>query len=765
MNTKKNISDLQDFFKEKSQRQLNTSYETVINTYNNDIHNFLLKYYGATIKCGIIIEDKIINPTNEHIAYMNNAIGSDFMLQQSFISSKLQKWIPTLTLAQTNTLSESMYSVLCDLQKSGKNDSALKNAYTKFMCWLYYKFRSVLNQLSNDNIPKILYEGTITSYELFMLEVLVRYGCDVVILDYGTQDKVKSERMFPEVFVIQNGEPFPNNCIIKTLKEETLQLQKMNNILGSKSVYRLCRNAWMNDTKIEEVTREDRSDDVNFICSSFLKFTGTEDRNTYVNDLYKIYNTIKTQSRQILILESGIPAISPSEINALKRTNCNTVSDVIIFMTQNVRLNDSELTKYAKYVFCDYIKSMNDLPLNKLEETISKLLALFNRYKDLLSIKKPGCMFILEKEALKESDYRFFELFSQFPVDVVIINPAKIIDNITSSVLEFSYDNTLEINKFPTERIEASYSTTAYNAENDLTSMLYQNTGLYRDRQYKKAESVILKTMYEEIEILWNEDISLRQGFSTDDDKVIIPAIFAKVCGVKDGNKKAYIKSIEKLVTDNENVLYIKNHFPYSFSVQDNQNGFASGFHGRVHNPVLGYAMSSMIGNTSGRTMAVNMASVMSNGKIDIEKIKQHECFKYNYLRDETIFFMVDKLQRMLESRIVDGIGTNGNENILLNIFFNLPKDILTMIQKFDFTKINPKIVYVNSGEDILTLEDTILIQYLSFLGFDIVMFIPTGYNTVEKYFNKKLFTEYQIGEYMYDLPVDIKKKKSFFGL
>jgi hypothetical protein len=42
-------------------------------------------------------------------------------------------------------------------------------------------------------------------------------------------------------------------------------------------------------------------------------------------------------------------------------------------------------------------------------------------------------------------------------------------------------------------------------------------------------------------------------------------------------------------------------------------------------------------------------------------------------------------------------------------------------------------------------------------------MFIPTGYNTIEKYFKKKLFTEYQIGDYMYDLSIDVRKKHGFF--
>ena len=69
----------------------------------------------------------------------------------------------------------------------------------------------------------------------------------------------------------------------------------------------------------------------------------------------------------------------------------------------------------------------------------------------------------------------------------------------------------------------------------------------------------------------------------------------------------------------------------------------------------------------------------------------------------------------------------------------------------------------INTGENILSIEETILLQYLSFIGFDIVMFVPTGYSVIEKYFIKKLFTEYELGEYMFNLKIDIKKKKGFF--
>lgn len=46
------------------------------------------------------------------------------------------------------------------MQRAGKTEGMLKNAYIKFMCWLYYKFERIVNLLGENSVPKILYEET-----------------------------------------------------------------------------------------------------------------------------------------------------------------------------------------------------------------------------------------------------------------------------------------------------------------------------------------------------------------------------------------------------------------------------------------------------------------------------------------------------------------------------------------------------------------------------------------------------------------------------
>ena len=114
----------------------------------------------------------------------------------------------------------------------------------------------------------------------------------------------------------------------------------------------------------------------------------------------------------------------------------------------------------------------------------------------------------------------------------------------------------------------------------------------------------------------------------------------------------------------------------------------------------------------------------------------------------------LDKLQLLIESRAIKGTFENGTEYTITATVLNLPKEIVRLIQKFDFTKKNPKLIYFNTGEKMISLEDSILTAFLNLVGFDVVFFVPTGYQNIEKHFNKRLMEEHQVGEYVYDLQV-----------
>ncbi len=62
----------------------------------------------------------------------------------------------------------------------------------------------------------------------------------------------------------------------------------------------------------------------------------------------------------------------------------------------------------------------------------------------------------------------------------------------------------------------------------NLDTPMYQDSGIYRNQQYVKANVINLQTMYEEIKLLWDQELKYRPNFSTVNGVVNIPVIFSK---------------------------------------------------------------------------------------------------------------------------------------------------------------------------------------------------------------------------------------------
>ena len=152
-----------------------------IGEYSLNVATFLRKYFDEARKNGVLIIDKIGNPTEQNLSYYNEMLGLNFLFDINFILNNLKKWLPRMKDESRKFVGEAMYDILTDLKRSGKSDSILKNVYIKFMCWFYYKFERIVNQLGEGNLPKILYDGEVNSHELMMLSILSKAGSDIII--------------------------------------------------------------------------------------------------------------------------------------------------------------------------------------------------------------------------------------------------------------------------------------------------------------------------------------------------------------------------------------------------------------------------------------------------------------------------------------------------------------------------------------------------------------------------------------------------------
>ena len=745
---------LDDFFKVLSDRTENNVFFYRIYGYNDQIDTFIRAYYETAKNHGVIIEGRIPNPTEQNLSYYEEMLGNDFTLSMEFITSRLKKWMPRLTSVQNASLSTAICQSLNQLKQSGKNDSMIRNAYVKIMCWLYYRFERIVVQLGNQTIPKILYTGNISNYELIMLNILSVSGCDIVLLEYdgdGNYLKLDPNSSLSNALSMANMTAFPpgfnlhemsqNAKIIPTPVNAGSATNKENNKIPFRSTITLhsnrpvqenpvvskepdsnrCTNEWLKHkgNLFEDIMTppSSRGNDSRFY-NCFIRMCGVNDRLTYQNDLYGIYHAFKS-NRNIIIIDDTIPPPTIDEIALIRRKNTyQNKEQLLVDLINNIVSPSTLLQEMIRNSFTHVMDI--DLPLNKLVNIGVTLLCWIKRYIPTLfnKWKSPEVeCFIHFGSCKNDKEALFLSLLAKLPTDVLIFvpNPDEPCMLIDTLLYEQKFTMGMDIAKFPKEVTDMQIGTTAYHAEKDLNSLIYQNTGIYKPNQFKKANSLILKTMYEEIPILWNQEAKYRPNFSAT-DVVNIPVIFAKISGVKKVN--SYWKQIRSLSRD----AYLK----VESYLERNEN-----------NPFITYA-----------------GSFIKDGKILKDRIRDHPGYRYGFLRMDMQEHLFDKMQLLLDQNLIRGTGEVRTNSIIVASILNMDHQIIRMLQDFDFTRHNPKIVYVNTGERTISIEDAIVIAFLNLVGFDILMFIPTGYACAENYYNSIPFEEHLIGNYAYDLQI-----------
>ena len=728
------IEKLHDYFSACSRRREQAVFFYRVAGYSGEVAAFLTQYDQAARTNGVVIEGRIPNPDPKQLDYLAEMMGSDFQLDAGFLTQKLTRWLPRLTGTQREAVVTAMTATLQDLQAHGKNENMLRNAYIKYMCWLYYKFERILGRLGGDELPKILYDGTVSSYELQLLVILARAGADIVLLERaGDAGYLHCDptSQYAQLYQAPGLTPFPADFSLRQLREQGRQQAERQKLYGAPAGIAPCTNAWMKAPDGKEILTavRARGDDPKLFYNAFVVQYGVEDKLLFPSDMVAFYQQLKREGRKVCLENGRLPPPTPEEIAAVRRRNHQTAEQLAADLAANLQYpNNQQLQTLMRQAFLDVVLEEDKTVGGNLNRLLNKavyLVAWMKRYqKDLFqNWQAPEVgVFLLFGACSGDNEALFLRLLAKLPVDVLVLLPDLNAPCVLKdpALLDLHKEHSLPMTDFPVEPSQMRVRTAAYQAEREMDSILYQNTGLYRARQHQKAETVTLQTMYEEIGLLWDQELKYRPGFAAEGDTVTVPVLLEKICGIKDGPILPYWLEIKKLVTP-ETTLVTK--LPW-------QTGLEA-------NPMKPYA-----------------TQFLRQGRLQREKIKQHKDYPYGILRPEIQDYLLDKLQVLLDEKLIAGTYQNGTEYTIVSTILGLPKDLLRRIQNFDFTKKNPKLIIISTTEETLSLEDSILVAFLNLVGFDILFFVPTGYQSIEKYFQKPFANEHQLGPYRYDLQV-----------
>jgi Putative component of 'biosynthetic module' len=340
----------------------------------------------------------------------------------------------------------------------------------------------------------------------------------------------------------------------------------------------------------------------------------------------------------------------------------------------------------------------------------------------------------------KKSHQYFLYYLMKLGCDLIVFHPDGkdvLAEVVHVEIFTHHYQNNQPAEPFPTEK-RSRKTTVAYRASREIETILNQEgSGLYKPWQLRDytPSSITLKTTYDELYILGKEIAIVRPGFEVGGGEVKIPSLFSKIQGVSK-NRKEYWDRLQAL-SEFEHSLLIR-QLPFTWS---SSNDFR--FHYR---------------NALGK-----------DGMLIPEKMMGAHYWPYSFLPTGLQKGIANAIRRICDKPGLKSLPGENMEEVSIYLFSQamfMPKDIIQLMEKFDYSQHVPKlIIYNNECQGMLSRSDAALILLLNQFGIDIVIYNPPGHNDIENFLVEGLFDTHWLEDVVFELEFKepSKLKKLFF--
>lgn len=701
--------------------------------------NMLIESYAAAKKNGLFFEGRLPMASTTEISAAADYAAADLNDERS-VKAGVQSWLSSQRLPYS---AEVITPLLMEAVKNcGANG---KNTYFVLLCWLM-KYLSIKPQL-------IVYIGSGTLRELYFLLIAASCGIKVTYVSYGMDADFEK---FPHKDKVRTAGGSMNEMIqvdfahIDLSKAAQLCEMRASAQQAEGLVQRLDTTAAgiFEDFMTERRTRVVRNGGVYkedgvipVYCAALI---GYDDEAVYNNMLLNFKEGFAKSKKQLIFIEKPLENPNADEIRQLGSVNRSSVSAMIDELALQIRLNgDAARTILAQTELRKLLNSLYTGNPTVVYNYGSKFISWLYRCTQArkYAVQYEDIPLILYYGDISQSEMYFLHYMSRVGFDVLYITPNKLLldmavdKNLDNRMQIFQLPQTKESGSYPTKSIKMKVNTVAYSAERELDTMLYGgDAGIFRDFQFPNSQTVTLRTTLEEISILWKQEARFRQGFATAGNLVTVPNIFAKISGVKDGNLSVYWDDIRDKLTP-ETILKVKGSAP---------------------------APQGSLDLSAYR-------SFYRNGQIDAERLKASSLNRYSYLPDRIQDMLFFKLQEAVDSKFLK---LSGDELMcsVLHFGLTLDKEFMKLLQSFDFTKQLPKLIWIDAVEQTFTLEECIQLVLCNLIGFDILIYTPTGYKNLETFVSSDAFEEHTLNDFQYNLEVpkfripSETKNGGFFG-
>lgn len=700
---------------------------------------FLIDQYVGVQKNGLFFKEKLPAATTDDISKAAQYTAASFD-SAADIKKALDMW-----LAAENIPADS--AAIAEVTAQAVKDCGVnkKNTYFVMLCWLM----KYLGKRPN----AVLFVGSATLKELYFLYMLHAAGVRVTLVSYGLDKDFEKLPYKSKIYIKDGKQKAPIQIDFEKIDlSKEAKLSEMR--AAASHVSGLVKRMDTSAAGIFEDVIKDRKSrviqsggvytedgEIPVYCAALV---GYEDETVYTNMLVKFKESFAGLKKQLIFIEKTLENPNAEEVRALGTVPRTSTADMIDALAMLIDLKgDKTRTALAQKALRELLNELNTGNQTVVFNYGNKFITWLYRCTQArkYSVQYEDIPVVLYYGDISQSEVYFLNFIMQCGFDVVYISPNKnnlktVVDKNLNGLMQiFELPQTKESGSYPTKAIKTKVATVAYNAERDLDTMLYGgDTGIYRSFQFPNSQSVTLKTTFEEISILWKQEARFRTGFTTAGNLVSVPNIFAKISGVEDGDMNKYWDDVRDKLTP-ETILIVKKPNPAENASDD---------------------------------LSV-YRQFYRNGEIDTEKLKASTLNKYSYLPDRIQDMLFYKLQETVSSNFIK---LQGDELMcsVLHFGMNLSKDFLQLVQRFDFTKTIPKLIYIDAIEDTFTLSECIQTVMCNLIGFDVLIYTPTGYKNIETHVSNDAFEEHIMNQFVYQTEVpkfkipSAKKGGGLFG-
>ena len=675
----------------------------------------ILKTYSS--KCAEVFYNKNIEkPTYDEVQLINSVIRFNKSLNISDIPNDVEMIFSTLNSQNKRLLVETLSTVFNECIANKLSKSMITNGYIRCLNTLNKRLSKVTYNLDSDN--RILFVGKPDKYDILAFTVLGLCGCDVVICDFDMG--ITSECMCINRFVLLTGQFTNVNLDFLRFVDKGIVDSDIGTVIA---------NDWVNFNDYK--TLDDALKLLNFKVDDrfesdkwkvlHLDLQGVSDVTAYSQTLDNFMVNLKASNRPFVLFDTDIPNSTYDEVDNYRKLQKKDIFS--LFAKYPMFKNSGAIVKVGDTIE-SILKTHNFSDDRKREKYKDTLKIWLLRYLDMFYQGQyiSNLPIVVSFNVNSDREKEFMMLLGCLPLDIVSLSPIYKIayhsegfDKNYKCILIGNSNNTIQ--KYPKNSGVGQVATMAYTAQQELNSVLYNDTSLFRVKQFKNVNPIVLKTTYDEVGIYWNEPAKFRPSFNSVGDLVTVPTIFVKVNGVND----TYLSDVKKLMGRNTLVYQ-------SFPIQ------------------LQPSRVDRMGDL--RSFAKQL---VFKDSIDFERLIKSPYYNYGVYSEETQQLIIDKVKKLVS---MDWCNTK-DKNLVYDIIdtvFRLPTNVLQMIHNYDFTGEIPKVVIFNGGTQPCTLSDCIVLMFLKLIGFDIVIFAPTGYRVIEQYISSQWFNENTIGQYDFNL-------------